>query len=434
MAALPRDGRRASEEGSPLGRGTISVAANARSTAHRLLADWEQKRPHSDELLHEKLAASKLSDRDRALVTELFYGVLRRLTELDFLIARLRDGEVDDDTRAVLRLGLYQLFHTRMPAFAIVKETVSLSRRAGGLVNAILRRADREREKLLAALAAAPLAVRTSHPDFLLEKWTSNFAADAALALAEWNNTPAPVLLRANTLRTTRDELLASLPDAEPHPFHPLALRTPRIPAEWLERGLCYVQDPSTLAACDMLAPQPGETVLDACAAPGGKTTALAALMRNEGTIVATDLWESRVARLRENCERLGTRNVRALVLDTMKESDELQPHTFDRILVDAPCSNTGVIRRRVDVRWRLSEEDFLRMPAQQLALLRRCAGLLKSGGTLVYSTCSLEPEENEHVADEAARTIPGLRLHSTRHIRPWTDGVDGAFCAKFTG
>ena len=409
------------------------MAANARSTAHRLLLDWERKRPHADDLLHERLAASRLADRDRALVTELFYGVLRRLSELDFLIARLRDGDVDDDTRAVLRLGLYQLFHTRIPAFAAVKETVSLSRRASGLVNAILRRADREHAALDTALAAAPLAVRTSHPDFLLEKWTANFGADAALALTEWNNTPAPVLLRANTLKTKRDELLAALPGAEPHLFHPLALHAPRIPIEWLERGLCYVQDPSTLAACDMLDPQAGDTILDACAAPGGKTTYLAALMRNEGRIIATDLWESRVVRLRENCTRLGVRNTRVLVLDTMKESAELQPRSFDRILVDAPCSNTGVIRRRLDVRWRLSEEDFLRMPAQQLALLRRCAGLLKSGGTLVYSTCSLEPEENEHVADEAARTIPGLRLHTTRHIRPWVDGVDGAFCAKFT-
>ena len=427
------------------------MAANARSTAHRLLTDWERTRPHADDLLHERLAASRLADRDRALVTELFYGVLRRLTELDFLIARLRDGDVDEDTRAVLRLGLYQLFHTRIPAFAAVKETVALSRRAGGLVNAILRRADRERASLDAALAAAPLAIRTSHPDFLLEKWTANFGADAVLALTEWNNSPAPVLLRANTLKTTRDELLAALPGAEPHPFHPLALRAPRIPVDWLERGLCYVQDPSTLAACDMLDPQPGDLVLDACAAPGGKTTALAAMMQrgtdvssvgvpqasrlsvqNEGRIIAADLWESRVVRLRENCERLGATNVRVLVLDTMKESAELQPRSFDRILVDAPCSNTGVIRRRLDVRWRLSEEDFLRMPAQQLALMRRCAGLLKSGGTLVYSTCSLEPEENEHVAAEAARTIPGLRLESTRHIRPWVDSVDGAFCAKF--
>jgi 16S rRNA (cytosine967-C5)-methyltransferase len=116
-----------------------------------------------------------------------------------------------------------------------------------------------------------------------------------------------------------------------------------------------------------------------------------------------------------------------------MKDSPDLAAHSFDRILIDAPCSNTGVIRRRPDVRWRLSEEDAIRMPPQQLALIRRCAGLLKSGGTLVYSTCSLEPEENEQVVDEAVRSIPGLRLHTVRHIRPWADGVDGAFAAQFT-
>ena len=408
------------------------MATSTRSLAHRLLVDWERTRPHADDLLHDRLASSNFDVRDRALVTELFYGVLRNLTELDFFISRLRDGDVDDDTRAVLRLGLYQLFHTRIPAFAAVKETVTLSRRAGGLVNAILRRAGRERDALAATLAASPPAVRWSHPAFLLEKWIANFGTDAARALAEWNNTPAPILVRVNTLKTTREALLDSLPEAGPHPFHPLALRTPRVPQEWLEAGLCYVQDPSTLAPCDMLDPQPGDLVLDACAAPGGKTTCLAALMRNEGRIIACDQWESRVARLRENCGRLGVRNTRTLVLDTMKESPELAPRSFDGILVDAPCSNTGVIRRRADVRWRLSEEDFLRMPAQQLALLRRCAGLLKSGGTLVYSTCSLEPEENEQVADEAARTIPGLCLHTVRHIRPWVDGVDGAFCAKF--
>jgi 16S rRNA (cytosine967-C5)-methyltransferase len=399
----------------------------------RLLLDWERKRPHADDLLHEALDSAGLEARDRALVMELFYGVLRRLSELDFLISRLREGELDAETRGALRLGLYQLFHTRIPVWAAVKETVSLARRSGGLVNAVLRRADRERAALVAVLEAAPAGVRWSHPDFLLEKWSAVFGAEAVHALAEWNNSPAPVIVRANTLKTTAAELQAVLPAAEPHPFHPLALRVPQIPREWLGGGLCYAQDPSTLAACDLLAPQPGETVLDACAAPGGKTTYLAALMRNEGRIVACDLWESRVARLRDNCERLGVRNAETLVLDTMKESPVLAPRSFDRILIDAPCSNTGVIRRRVDVRWRLTEEDFVRMPEQQLALLRRCAALLKPGGTLVYSTCSLEPEENERVAEEAARAIPGLRLQTMRQVRPWSDGVDGAFCAAFT-
>lgn len=408
------------------------MATSARATTLRLLLEWERKRPHADDLLHEKLDASGLDPRDRGLVMELFYGILRHLSALDFLIAKMRDGEIDAETRGVLRLGLYQLFHTRIPTFAAVKETVSLARRSGGLVNAVLRRADRERASLQAALAAASPEVRSSHPDFLLAKWTTAFGADATRALVEWNNSPAPVIVRANTLRTTVAELRAALPEAEPHPFHPLALLVPRIPVDWLTQGLCYAQDPSTLAACDLLAPQPGETILDACAAPGGKTTYLAALMRNHGRIVACDLWESRVARLRDNCQRLGASIAEPRVLDTMKESPVLAPHSFDRILIDSPCSNTGVIRRRVDVRWRLTEEDFIRMPEQQLALLRRCAGLLKPGGTLVYSTCSLEPEENEQVADEIARSIPGLRLHGTRHLRPWVDGVDGAFSAQF--
>jgi 16S rRNA (cytosine967-C5)-methyltransferase len=408
------------------------VAANARATALRLLLEWERKRPHADDLLHETLEASSLPARDRALVMELFYGSLRRLSALDFWISKLRDGELDAETRAVLRLGLYQIFHTRIPVFAAVKETVALAKRSGGLVNAVLRRADRERAALQAALEAAPEEVRWSLPEFLLEKWRAHFGADAVRTLADWSNTPPPATVRANTLKTTVQELLAAQPAAKPHPFHPLSLVVPRIPEEWLSQGLCYAQDPSTLTACDLLAPEPGETVLDACAAPGGKTTYLAALMRNEGRLVACDLWETRVARLRDNCERLGASIAEPRVLDTMKESPVLAAHSFDRILIDAPCSNTGVLRRRIDVRWRLTEEDFIRMPEQQLALIRRCAGLLKPGGRLVYSTCSLEPEENEHVADEAARSIPGLRLHNTRHVRPWLDGVDGAFCAEF--
>lgn len=405
---------------------------SARSVCLKLLVSWEKKRPFADELLHDALDGSALEPRDRGFVTECFYGVLRNLSSLDFLIGKLRDGELDLETRQVMRLGLYQLFHMRVPAHAVVNETVSLSRRAGGLINALLRRAMREKAALDAALAAAPDEVRLSQPAFLLEKWRAAFG-DAATALAEWNQRPAEVFVRVNTLKTSVDALRAECPEAEVHPFHPLALSVPRVPREWIDSGRCYVQDPSTLASCDLLAPQPGELVLDACAAPGGKTTYLAALMRNEGRIIACDLWESRVARLRQNLERMGVTNAQALALDTMKESPELPAGGFDRILIDAPCSNTGVIRRRVDVRWRLTDEDFLRMPAQQLALIRRCVGLLKPGGVLVYSTCSLEPEENDGVCESAVQQIPGLVLEQKRHVRPWVDGVDGAFCARFT-
>ncbi len=175
--------------------------------------------------------------------------------------------------------------------------------------------------------------------------------------------------------------------------------------------------------------------MLDACASPGGKTTYLAERMQNEGRIVACDLYDSRVERPRENLARLGTTVALAVQHDAMlppEAGGPIAPGSFDRALVDAPCSNTGVLRRRVDVRWRLSEEDFLRMPAQQLALVRRAAAALKPGGTLVYSTCSLEPEENDGLVQQALAALPELQHVESRRTLPFADGVDGAFAAKF--
>ena len=406
---------------------------NPRQHTVRALLEWEKGRTFSDEILHTLFARQRLSAMDRAFIMETFFGMVRNLSRLDFLIARLRDGEVDPETRAVLRLGLYQIFHMRTPAHAAVNETVELSKRAGGLVNAVLRRALREQADLERALAAAPISIRTSHPEFLVDRWRTAFGAAATDALCAWDNEPAAIHVRANELKITVGELLRGTPDAEPSPAHPLMLKVRSLPFSWIAEGLCYVQDPSTLLSCDLLAPQPGEFVLDACAAPGGKTTYLAQLMQNEGRIIACDLYESRVERLRENLQRLGVRNTRALVHDTMRAGDPLEPASFDRILVDAPCSNTGVLRRRVDVRWRLTDEDFLRMPAQQLALVRRTASLLKPGGTLVYSTCSLEPEENDQLVEKAVAAVPGLRFIESRRTLPFVDGIDGAFAAKFT-
>jgi 16S rRNA (cytosine967-C5)-methyltransferase len=363
---------------------------------------------------------------------ETFFGVLRNLSRLDFLIGQLREGRIDAQTRAVLRLGLYQIFHMRTAPHAAVNESVALGGPARGLINAILRRALREKDALEKALAGAGPAVVTSHPEFLIARWEQAFGPEATRLLCAWNNEPAEVHVRANGLRVTVGELLRSAADAQRSPAHPLAIKVKHLPISWIAHGLCYVQDPSTLLACDLLAPQPGEKVLDACAAPGGKTSYLAQLMQNEGGIMACDLYESRVIRLRENLTRLGVTIARAVQHDCMQSIDALAEASFDRILVDAPCSNTGVLRRRVDVRWRLTEEDFIRMPAQQFALLRRTATLLKPGGTLVYSTCSLEPEENEQVVERLSAEIPALRFLESRRTLPFVDGVDGAFAAKF--
>ena len=410
-----------------------AMPANPRRCCVHALLEWEKGRTFSDEILHTALEREPLPPLDRGFFMETFFGVLRNLSGLDFLIGTLREGPIDLPTRQILRLGLYQIFHLRTAAHAAVNETVNLADRARGLVNAILRRALREQEALAAALAAAGPATAQSHPEFLVARWATQFGPAATERLLAWNNTPAEVFARANTLKVTAGELRRATPAAEPSPAHPLALRVKHIPAAWLADGLCYVQDPSTLLACDLLAPQPGELVLDMCAAPGGKTTYLAALMQNEGRLVACDLYESRVVRLRENLRRLGVRNARTLVHDCMTAELPAGLTDFDRILVDAPCSNTGVIRRRVDVRWRLTDEDFLRMPAQQFALLRRAAALLRPGGSLVYGTCSLEPEENDAVVERALADIPGLRFLESRRTLPFADGVDGAFAAKFT-
>ena len=406
---------------------------NARQACIAALLEWEKGRKFSDEILHETLKSARLSALDRAFFMETFFGILRNLSRLDFLIGELRDGSLDAGTREVVRLGIYQIFHMRTAPHAAVNETVNLAGRARGLVNALLRRALREKDLLEQRVNQAGLSVAQSHPEFLLERWTRVFGEAATRTLCEWNNQPAEVHVRANSLKTTVDELIRMAPDARPSPAHPLAIDVDQLPVDWIERGLCYVQDPSTLMACDLLAPLPGETVLDACAAPGGKTTYLAALMNNQGRIVACDLYESRVARLRENLGRLGVEIAEAIQHDCMQAHGALDGRQFDRILLDAPCSNTGVIRRRVDVRWRLTDEDFIRMPAQQLALLKRTVALLKPGGTLVYSTCSLEPEENDLLVEKALQQIPGLRLVEARRTLPFVDRVDGAFAAKLT-
>ena len=397
--------------------------------------EWEKGTTFSDEILHGLLERHPLQPSDRGLLTELFYGVLRHLRQLDFLIAQLREGALDERTRNLLRAGLYQIFHLRVPAHAAVNETVSMAGPTRGLVNAVLRRALREQEGLSQRLAAQPLAVRESHPDFLVDRWTTQFGAESAEALCRLNNTPSENFFRVNTLKTSLERLLELQPDAFVQDAARGVLKLRRIPAEWLDSGWGYVQDPSTLLAPDLLDPQPGERVLDACAAPGGKSTYLAQKMGGRGRVMACDLYDSRIRRLKENVARLGTISVRVHLLDFLlvpEAGSPLLEAPFDRILLDVPCSNTGVIRRRVDVRWRLTEEDFLRMPVQQFALVRRAVPLLRTGGVLVYSTCSLEHEENAAVVEQIARELPELALEEVRTSLPFRDAVDGSFAARF--
>ena len=396
---------------------------------------WRTEKRFAHLVIFKLLAKTKLSASDRAFALELFYGILRNSTLLDFWIGRLRTAPVDVDLRDVLRLGLYQIFILETSEHAAVYETVELAqKRHRALINGILRAGLRRKDELRAQGNTQPLDVRTSHPKFLVARWEQNFRAEAAEALCTWNNRPPPVYARINRLKIDREKFLRTYPESRPLLHNPDFVELDVFPSEALERGHCYIQDPSTAIACQLLDPQPGEKVLDACAAPGGKTSYIAELMRNRGMIVACDRASERVRVLDENMARLGVGMARVVRYDWRvgripKEIASIAP--FDRILIDAPCSNTGVMRRRVDVRWRLRPADFVRMQKQQLDIVRAVFGLLKPGGVLVYSTCSLEPEENEELVRRVLTDLSMLRLERTKHSIPFRDYFDGAFAAR---
>lgn len=378
-----------------------------------------------------------LSGPNRALLNALVLAVLRNRTLLDAWITHLRDGgSLEDEVRDWLRLGLAQLFLLGVPEHASVNETVSLAGRSRGLVNAILRRSLRERGTLEQIRRSAPPDVRYSLPEWILAGWLKQHGAEAVEALGEWCNSPAPIYVRANELQPRAAAAIAALPGAEPF-TGPVSgwYCVPEPPRRELTTGVCYAQDPSTGIAPLMLKAKPGMHVLDACAAPGGKTAILAQDMHNEGVIVATDSSAKRLERLRSNLKHLGVTIAESQVQDWINMPEPASWKTrfrdgFDRILLDVPCSNTGVLRRRVDARWRLQPDFFKSITATQHALLLRMLGLLKPGGRLVYSTCSIEPQENIQLVRAVMKEAPGWQLLEDKLLLPHRDGVDGAYAA----
>ncbi len=417
-----------------------------REIAARVLRRRWHSPDYVETLLEQELARAALSRLDRSLCQELVYGIVRWERTLDWLIARKTTERAQaEGVQVWLRLGLYQIFWLqRIPAHAAVHETVEMAKRTGGgaqagFLNAVLRGCLREREALagqLQALKKEDPATGYSHPAWLVQRWQARWGPEKTAQLLEWNNAPPPTFARLNLLKTDAATLTAGWQaqgigfaarqwdwtgenlvfDLQSHPSL----------AEWddFQRGFFYVQDPSTLLAVHDLNPQPGENILDLCAAPGGKTTFLAQRMDNRGHILAQDPQPQRLRRLRENCARLGV----ACVETTAAGVAAAAP--FDRILLDAPCSNSGVLRRRVDLRWRIREEELARLGREQGALLRQAAAQLKPGGRLVYSTCSLESEENENVMGEFLAENGEFTLESQRQLLPFADGVDGAYVA----
>ena len=425
-----------------------------REIAARVLRRREDRLDFVEQLLAEELKDSGLTPADRSLVQELVFGVVRWQATLDWLIARRTSGRSQKPgLRVLLRLGLYQLFWLdRIPDHAAVNETVAMARRSGlagqsGFVNALLRACTRERDAIradLARLKVEDVPTGYSHPAWLVARWTARRGPEATLRLLEWNNTAPRVFARLNTLRADTAALLARW-KTEGVEFEPDAPRW-----DWCGEGLVfelrshpslaslgsfqdgwfYVQDPSTLLSVAVLDPQPGERILDACAAPGGKTTLIAQRMRNEGSVVARDTAPERLELVRENCTRLG---VTCVTCTTTAVTPGTTPAggLFDRVLVDAPCSNTGVLRRRLDLRWRVQPSELERLRKEQLILLSAAAEAVRPGGALVYSTCSLEPEENTGVVSSFLRDHASFTLELERELSPDSDGCDGGFVAR---
>ncbi len=410
---------------------------SARQIALAALREWRRERRFADSVMSRLFAEAELTVSNRAFALELFYGVLRNLLLLDFWIRCLRASRIDAGLRDLLRLGLYQLLFLKTAEHAAVYETVELApKRQRAVINGVLRAAARQQDELRRRGNAQPLFVRTSHPQFLIARWQQHFGAEAAKELCRWNNAPPPIYGRINRLKIDRDNFLRKYPGSPALVHNPEFVEFHAWPTDALNLGRCYIQDPSTAIACELLDPQPGEKILDACAAPGGKTGYIAQLMQNRGVIVTCDRDPERLRVLESNVTQLGIQIIRSFRLDWTqgripKEIASIGP--FDRILVDAPCTNTGVMRRRVDVRWRLRPKDFLRMPKQQFEIARAAIRLLKPGGVFVYSTCSLEPEENEELIGRLLNEFPGMRPAREESCLPFRDHFDGASAARLT-
>ncbi len=366
---------------------------------------------------------------DRAFVTDLVYTTVRRYRTLTWALEQLVKKMPKGETEAALLVGASQiLFMPSVADYAAVNETVEAaklaSKQTAGLVNGVLRNLLRQRDALLAELAKQPVGIRTSHPEALIARWLERFGEAETLALCEWNNTPAETYL--------------AYPPGAPAAFVPMprGTRVEEIPG--YADGAFIVQDPAMATCVDLLALKPGLKVLDACAAPGGKTIQIAwrmgAPVADSHQLVALDLHEDRLEIVRANLARTGQNWVKVQQGDlTDNPAAALGPYgLFDRILIDAPCSNSGVLRRRPDARWRWTTKRMKQLVATQAVMLENALALLAPGGRLVYSTCSLEPEENRQQITALRKAHPKLECVAVEERIPTRSQTDGSFSCAF--
>jgi 16S rRNA (cytosine967-C5)-methyltransferase len=408
----------------------------SRAVAHAVLGRVFDEGAFADRAFRAEAERAGLDPRDRAFAQQLAYGTVQRRATLDHLIESLSSRPVenlDPGVRDALRLGLFQLlFLDGVADHAAVSESVELAKGRGGdkLVNAVLRRAQREGGALLDALTddtPEAAAVKHSHPEWLVRMWWDELGADETRALLARDNEAPESSVRVNTLRAKSLDL--GVP-THPAPDLPegLVLDAPLdVHATGaFERGELMPQSRASMLVSRVLDPQPGERVLDLCAAPGAKTTHIAALMEGRGEVVAVEAHAGRAESLAANCRRMGADSVRVLAQDARESVG-----SFDRVLLDPPCSDLGTLQSRPDVRWRKDPALIERVAGEQAELLEAAAAQVKPGGVLVYSTCTISARENEEQMRAFLDSHPDFRHDRTVHLLPHRDGTDGFFIAR---
>jgi 16S rRNA (cytosine967-C5)-methyltransferase len=451
-----------------LSKATVSEAQykSVRGVVAEILRKVDVRKAYAEVLLDHALQSTSLFPRDRALATELLYGTLRWRMRLD---AHLRPyirrplKTVDPHIRNLLRLTLYQLlFMERIPAYAAVNEAVELAKvhageKAGGFVNGVLRSILREKPQLPKPdpKELSALAEYWSHPEWLIRHWIDYIGTQQIEALLQANNQAAPLVLRAALMTGTREVLLNSLQSegvgVSPTHWSPQGVAVPTGTAirglPGFAEGLFQVQAEASQLVAYLLAPRAGERVLDACAGLGGKTTHMAELMNDQGEIVAADISEKNLKKLAESVARLGLKSIRPFQADV---SEPLLPpinQLYDRILVDAPCSGLGTLRSHPEIKWNRTQTDIKRLVHLQKRILAQTASYVKTGGVLVYATCTLSQEENEYLVanflaehkqfavDDAASYLPEAAKKMVRGsyflALPHVHNTDGFFAAR---
>ena len=412
----------------------------------------------ADRAFHAEADRARLDHRDRAFAQRLAYGTIQRKRTIEFVLEGLSSrpfAEIEPSVLDALQLGVFELvWMDSVPDHAAVDQTVELVKtatpRASGFANAVMRRAAREARPRVAELPPhSPIAL--SHPDWLADLWRTVLGDEEAVALMARDNEPAESAVRANTLRATREEVRAALlergVEATPSTGLPEGLVVEGAfdahGSDLFERGLLMPQSRGSMLVARVLGPQPGERVLDMCAAPGAKATHIAALMEAHGALVAVEVSEARARELRDTSLRMGAGIIEVSQADAR---EPIAAAGFDRVLLDAPCSDLGTLQSRPDARWRKGPETVAELAAVQRELLEAAALQVRRGGVLVYSTCTISPDENERqvdaflgnhpelVADDLGAEWPGLAHAGDHHflqLLPHRDSTDGFFLAR---